>query len=223
MKPITFQVGDRFGRLVVTSEILIKLPNGRLGYHCLCDCGNQIATRAVQLKSGKTRSCGCLASEQTVARNFRHGSSHDTCYHIWKAMIDRCGNPNNRAYHRYGGRGIRVCDSWLKSPDAFIRDMGDRPENGTLERIDNNKGYCPDNCKWATRRQQSRNREAIHRLTYNGETHCLTEWSEKCGFSRGVISKRLNLGWPVSDALTKPQASHPKSGLSLQRQSRDCS
>lgn len=139
---------------------------------------------------------------------YRHGGTKNGKtkeYVAWQDMKARCNNPGHKSYHRYGGRGIRVCDTWINSFQQFSRDMGIKPEYGySLDRIDNNGNYCPENCRWATRKEQDRNRSTLRLLTHNGNTHCVTEWEELLGFKRGVIDGRLKRGWPVEKILTTP-------------------
>lgn len=125
-------------------------------------------------------------------------------YMVWGTMIQRCENARNRKYPLYGGRGIRVCDRWRRSFTAFIDDMGKRPSpNHQLDRIDNNGDYCPENCRWATCRQNLQNTRRNRMLTHNGETLILSEWSRRTGLAVDCISWRLRHGWSVAKALTK--------------------
>lgn len=164
-----------------------------------CECGNYVLVRCDAIKD--TFSCGCatskLMSEKAKNRGPNrktHGKYHDTVYKRWAAMKRRCTNQNDTAYSNYGGRGIKVCDAWMEF-EAFYNDMGDPPEGGTLDRIDNNGDYEPGNCRWATTTEQSRNRRSNVLLTVDGETKLLIEWSEISGTSCGVIRKRMKNGW----------------------------
>ena len=121
----------------------------------------------------------------------------------WGQMISRCYDPKHPKYPRYGGRGIRVCDRWI-CRRLFIEDMGERPKGKSLDRIDNNGDYCPENCKWSSDVEQAHNRENNRNLTLNGESHCITEWSRITGIGRKTISKRLDSGWTISQALSTP-------------------
>ena len=116
-------------------------------------------------------------------------------------MIARCYDPEHPKYHRYGGRGIRVCDRWI-CRRLFLEDMGDRPDGRTLNRIDNDGNYCPSNCEWASHDVQAKNRANNRRITFRGETRCLEDWARVVGIGRGTIAKRINSGWPVEKALT---------------------
>jgi hypothetical protein len=133
-----------------------------------------------------------------------HGLSNTREYRIWNSMRQRCNNPSAKQYDSYGGRGIRVCERWNEF-SAFIADMGFRPSRQlSLERIDNDGDYCPENCRWATKTQQQRNTRWCHLLTYNGKTRCVTEWAEVVGIHRNTIHHRLHLGWSTERALTAP-------------------
>lgn len=144
-----------------------------------CDCGNLITMSANAVKRGNTKSCGCLKRETRSTQTHgmaRRGKHRTPEYHIWSAMIQRCANPENKGYERYGKRGIRVCERWLIF-ENFLADMGPRPTlKLTLERKNNNLGYSPENCEWASRRLQMRNNSRTLVLTLNGETMCLTDW-----------------------------------------------
>lgn len=148
-------VGQKFNRLTVTALVReIDASGPRFDWQCQCDCGEIIVTRARNVKSGHTMSCGCLNKERVSERHRTHGMSDKPIYLNWQTMIQRRENANNPHYHRYGGRGITVCDRW-KSFEHFYADMGDPPtRKHSLDRQDNERGYSPDNCRWATARQQ---------------------------------------------------------------------
>lgn len=129
-------------------------------YICLCDCGNITIVLGTNIRSNNTKSCGCRRKRvaSTIGKNKTHGMSYTRTYRSWIKMKERCLNPNHDHYHRYGGRGIKICDRWLLSFENFLEDMGDRPEDRSLDRIDNNNGYEKNNCRWATRIEQNINR-----------------------------------------------------------------
>jgi hypothetical protein len=149
--------------------------------------------------------------ERTHGESDHNGKSATPEFRAWSRMIGRCTCKSNKDYHRYGGRGIRVCDRWINSYENFLADMGRKPTLGhSLDRADNNKGYEPGNCRWATQREQCNNRRSNRLITHNGETHSITEWSRRTGLDRSCISGRINQGWPVDKALTIPSSGTPQ-------------
>lgn len=147
--------GRRFGRLQV--ERLEGLNSSRAYvWSCLCDCGNRVIVAGSKLRFGHTTSCGCSVLERVSNLNRTHGLSKSPTYKSWASMWVRCTNPRNKDWHNYGGRGITVCKRWRKF-ENFLADQGLKPEGLTLERVNNEKGYTPKNCKWATRAEQARN------------------------------------------------------------------
>lgn len=126
-------------------------------------------------------------------------------YQAWRNMVVRCTNPKYKFYHRHGGRGIKVCDRWRGSYAAFLEDMGVKPSPSlTLDRIDNDGDYTPENCRWATRKEQSRNSRTNHNLTFQGKTQCLAAWADETGIKAGTLYSRLKNGWSTERALTEP-------------------
>lgn len=150
-RPRTIEAGERFGRLTVTTT---RVPS-QTHVECVCDCGT--AHRVVAYNWGRTRSCGCLQREEVARRSTIHGRSGTPSYTCWWNMIQRCSDPRNKYWLCYGGRGITVCDRWTVFVH-FYADMGDRPPGLTLDRIDNERGYFPGNCRWATPAEQARNK-----------------------------------------------------------------
>jgi hypothetical protein len=136
----------------------------------------------------------------------KHGMNRTPTHHAWCGMISRCENPNESGYHNYGGRGIRVCESWRTDFSAFFSDMGAKPPGKSLDRIDNNGNYEPSNCRWATRKEQNRNRRNNVFITHNGETQCMEEWAQRLRVSPRAIAKRLERGVPVDQVLVAPFA-----------------
>lgn len=147
---------QRFGRILV----LNRAPNvnRRAHWDCICDCGKTLVIRGNSLRNGNTRSCGCLASDLLRRRSFRHGRTHSKAYSSWHHMKTRCYNSNYKWFYDYGGRGIRVCDEWLNSFQAFLQAMGDPPEGTSLDRIDVNGNYEPGNCRWSSPMEQANNK-----------------------------------------------------------------
>ena len=157
-------------------------------------CGTNFITQVSDVVSGRVSSCKC----------HYHRSCNSPEYESWCAMKTRCLNSNCPEYVHYGERGITICDEWLISFKVFYADMGTRPAGTTLERIDNNGNYCPENCRWATVTEQARNRRSSLYLTYKGESCCLEEWSIRSGIGQSTLSQRLKLGWSVERTLTTP-------------------
>lgn len=201
MKPINLTPGSRYNSLVV-----IRLSEGpeRRAWLCLCDCGVEKNVEASRLLSGHIISCGCVGKQRRIDGTRRaittHGQSTSLQYIAWQLMHDRCENPTNENYPRYGGRGVHVCPRW-RNYELFFEDMGVRPQGMTLDRIDNDGNYEPRNCRWATRSEQGRNKSTNRRITAHGETHVLAEWAEIAGIPRERIANRLRRGWSPERAI----------------------
>lgn len=198
--------GRRIGRLTVIEET-DERRSGSVVWLCKCDCGNYKRISANSLKSGRVLSCGCYNKEVIST----HGLSHTRLHHAWTSMKERCANPKNKEYPNYGGRGIRVCDEWLNSFEAFkewavANGYKNDAKRGdcTLDRIDVNGDYESSNCRWVDMKTQGRNRRSNHMLTINGETHCIAEWGEIANIIPSRISKRLVRGWSPYDAVFRP-------------------
>lgn len=209
--------GKRFGRLSVISremEYTDKAGSHRFKYKCLCDCGNYTLASRYQLRSGRIMSCGCLhkesAAKQGIA-NTKHGGCRRNVpyvekrlYKIWAGMKQRCENPNNSSYKDWGGRGITVCDEW----HDFSCFQTWAIKNGytdllSIDRIDVNKGYSPENCRWASKTEQMNNQRTNVHITIDGVDHTIAEWSRLSGVKPGTISSRIKRGWSNYDAVFK--------------------
>jgi len=190
-----------FGRLLAVEFV------GERNWRCLCSCGAEVVVHGNKLRTGHTQSCGCLQRELTRERSRVHGLAPRRgreLYNIWQAMIGRCTVPGYPGYENYGERGIEVCQQWL-DPAKFMADMGPRPSpRHSLDRIDNDGPYEPGNTRWATDREQARNKRTNRNLSLDGETLCLTDWAERLGISVGALRKRLDNGWSIRRALTEP-------------------
>lgn len=196
--------GQRFGRLVVISRAPNHVcPGGSYSvvWNCVCDCGNRVQVLANSLRNGNNKSCGCYRRDKRT----RHRRTHTRLYNIWENMKQRCRNPNNRQYADYGGRGICVCDEWLNF-EVFYQWALSNGYNDSLsiDRIDNDKGYTPDNCRWTDATTQANNRRFCWYITYNGETRTASQWAEIAGISADLFRGRLYRGWSVERALSTP-------------------
>lgn len=202
-------MGATFGRLVVL-EYVGEIAGRQAGYRCRCECGREVVTAASRLRRGVTTSCGCYRAERILAARAKKrilpDSPQDPVVAVWRSIVFRCINPKSPAYPRYGGRGVTVCERWRRSVHAFLEDMGPRPTpKHTVERVDNDGNYEPGNCRWATRKEQGRNKPGQNvRLTCGGRTKLLTEWAEETGMSVQTLWARLKRGWDHEKALTTP-------------------
>jgi hypothetical protein len=191
-----------YGRLCVVKRV--RLPNKKEGvWECLCTCGTTSFVSGTNLRSGNVVSCGCSINEKRQFNNRTHGLSKTPTYNNWANMVQRCTNPKVPGYRDYGARGIRVCKRWLLFSN-FYADMGKCPEHHTIERINNNRGYTPSNCCWATWLTQNNNKRSNRRLTVGTLTLCLTEWARLAGIRHATLRERLDRGWPVEAACTSP-------------------
>lgn len=209
--------GQHFGKLVVVYENG-RSKDGKVMWHCICECGNEIDVTSKSLISGNTKSCGCLRIDKITA----HGDSKSRLYSVWKGMRRRCNDCNDSHYMNYGGKGIKVCQEWDNSYEAF-RDWA--LENGyetnalrgecTIDRIYCNKGYEPNNCRLATIQTQENNKTTNRYLSYNGETLTMAQWAKELNIKYQTLVARIERGWSVEDALTIQTTSHRrKRGIS---------
>lgn len=185
---------SKFGRWTV----LQKGPQTTSGllWVCRCDCGTQREVIGDTLKKGLSRSCGCSGKDWCRS----HGMEGSPTYESWSHMKYRCDNKNAKNYDRYGGRGIKYDERW-RSFEGFFKDMGVRPHNATLDRINNDGDYGPNNCRWATQAVQLSNRSVTKFIEYNGERRPLSEWAQLLGIKRKTLTERLRKGWPPEKAL----------------------
>jgi hypothetical protein len=196
--------GQVFGRLTVIGLAIPKpFKTNQSAWNCRCACGNMKPVRAQSLIGGGAKSCGCFANENRKSIGFKHYLCNTPTYNSWLSMKQRCLNPNATGYDLYGGRGIKICERWLKF-ENFVADMGVRPDGRTLDRIDNNGNYEPGNCRWSTSHEQNRNRSKLHMITWNGKTQCIEDWSREIGLSVGCIAHRLKTGMSMDEIAAKP-------------------
>lgn len=193
-------IGKKFGKLTVLEECKERNKHRQKVYKCQCDCGNIAYVRGYKLRSGYTKSCGCLRHEKYA---IKHGKRHTRLYTIWLNMKDRCCNKNTPSYKNYGARYINVCDDWQHDFMNFYNWAMDNgyQEGLTIDRIDNNKGYSPDNCHWTTPKQQCNNKRNNVYLTYNGKTQTMMQWSEELNIPYYTIKTRHHKGWSDNECL----------------------
>lgn len=177
-------------------------------YECECECGSRVSLRADKVKSGHTRSCGCLHRDYLKQQKWS-SDGRDQARRSWDAMMDRCFNPKHPNYSNYGERGITVCEQW-RSFEGFFADMGERPAGKTLGRIDNDVGYQPGNCRWETVAEQSNNRRNTKFVTIMGKRQPLTLACRELGIERYVVYARLRMGWSEQDAFNVPVKKYTK-------------
>jgi len=200
MSKVIYMKGEKFGRLTVVRRA--KNANNRKAmWECTCECGKKTIVIGYQLRSGRTKSCGCLRIETTSNNMKRHGMINSSLYCVWASMKSRCLNPNTRCYHRYGGRGIKICKEWIE----FLPFYNWATENGfedglKLDRINNDRDYEPKNCRFVTHAENMRNMNC--NVKYKGE--CASEASRRLGGNPSLVSCRIFQGMSVEEAFTTP-------------------
>ena len=211
MKMLEDIIGKRYSRLLVVSYFMSD-KHKRTYCLCQCDCGKLTEAKPSDLKRKYKQSCGCLMLEKLIKRVTTHGQSghsgkYNTNYQAWQAMKRRCSNNNisHPDHHLYYGKGIIVCDRWKNSFENFIQDMGEKPDDSySLDRIDSNKNYCPENCRWATATEQARNTSRNVRYEIEGKLLTIGEWSEISKINVWAIISRIRRGWNIKDAIFLP-------------------
>lgn len=213
--------GNTYGKLTIVGPAF-ELPRNRHRQKkdyfvvCVCECGTHCAPMLCNVTKGKTTSCGCYARAKHLELNTLHGMSKDPIYAVWTQMKMRCTNKNNLAFSRYGGRGIKICDRWLEADGQgflnFLTDMGPRPsDKHSIDRIDVNGDYCPENCRWATAKEQQDTKRTTLNMTLGGETKSLRLWCEEYKISYKLVHHRIfGHGWDLGRALRTPPRSTTK-------------
>ena len=206
----------KFGKL--TPVKCIGIVNGRTTWECLCDCGNTVNVIQKHLSSGNTKSCGCIQRDSVSVARRTHGKSKSRLYILYRGIKERCKNPKSKIYKWYGAKGIGICKEWDEDFLKFEKWMLDngydeslpRGEQ-TIDRIDTNGDYCPDNCRLITISKQQRNKENNVFYEFNGEKHLLSEWSEILGIDYLILKSRVgDYGWTIKEALENPKFSKVK-------------
>lgn len=193
-----------FGDYVVVGEGKWH-PKSRMVL-CRCKCGTVKDVAADKLRSGRSKCCNlCAAKSERRITNLSHGMSRTSEYDAWSSMIERCTKPGSHNYEGYGARGIHVCDRWLHSFQDFFSDMGLRPTSDhSIDRVDNDGNYSPENCRWATRAEQQANRRVTRKVVVDGKEIPVSILEKEAGLARGVLSARLDMGWSLDRALSEP-------------------
>lgn len=212
--------GQRFGRLFIDDHS-VKV-NGVTMWPCICDCGNRklVSTKNLCRKINATRSCGCIAKQMASSMRgeksptYKHGNAvngkRTRLNAIYSGMMQRCYNKKNKSFKHYGGRGIKVCERWKRSFVLFALDMGNPPKGMSLDRIENDKDYCPENCKWSTQKEQTRNTRANVMVKWHGKEMCLSELAEFLGINYfSLHSRYCRQGMTLKESV--------KRGLSIKR------
>lgn len=203
-------IGKKFGKLTVVALSEKRGNRGQLLYECLCDCGNKIIVMGESLRRGKTLSCTCEQKRRASEVNKTHGGSKERLYRVWQGIKDRCFNPSNTSFVHYGGRGITVCSEWMNYENfrEFMLNQGYNEDSKwgeqTIERMDVNGNYEPSNCTIIPKNEQVYNRTSNHKLTYKGETKCLSEWAKKFNMCDSTLYNRLKRGYTIERALETP-------------------
>jgi hypothetical protein len=206
IKKHPLSIGDIIGRLsIVSGPVYIVVGKSKYStphWVCKCICGNDVTVNHYMLARGTTQSCGCLQRERTSESRLIHGESKlkSSEWNTWNGIKQRC-KKNSKEKHKYY-EAITVCDRWASSFENFLADMGRKPTSKhSIERINNGKGYSPDNCKWATAQEQACNKSNNVKITYAGETLCISEWARKLNMSSHLLRKRYHSGWPPEKIL----------------------
>ena len=201
-------IGVKFNNLEI---IGIEHKPKKWIWRCRCDCGNETACAPYKVIHGKTKSCGCMkadrAREMTQKYRIKHGGRHERLYHTWIGMRKRCRDPKDKDYGNYGGRGINICDEWYNDYAAFRSwaSSNGYSEGLTIDRIDVNGDYCPDNCRWATLSEQGRNKRCNKLIEINGEVKTLADWCDIYHMPYYPVHQRIHIrGWDAERALTTP-------------------
>lgn len=202
-------IGEKFNKLIILDSAgVIKYGNhSKSLVKCKCDCGNIIICRLASLKNNHTKSCGCI-KEKWIRKVgiIESRRNYNLLFSIWSSMILRCNNPKDESYCNYGGRGIKVCCLWETGFDNFYKwALSNGYKRGLeLDRIDNNKGYYPENCRWTSRSINMRNKRNNKILCYNGMKKCIADWADYTHIPDGIIRNRLQLGWSIKKSLETP-------------------
>ena len=208
--------GNKYGRWTVIQ--FDRVFKGQYYWLCRCECGTEKSVYSANLKNKKSLSCGCLAIELASQREKTHGKCKTRIYRLWAGMKTRCTNKKEPAYKFYGGRGVKVCDRWMNSFEAFYADMGDPPdENSSIERLDVNGDYCPENCTWIDFSKQACNTRNNVVIEYRGEKKCVAEWCRTLGLPYKLVIGRMEHGKSFHQAISAPKRIYLNNKYAFQR------
>jgi len=204
MTSLISMAGKRFGCVIVLNRTGTSGSRDALWAY-RCDCGNEHESSGYAIRSGKTKSCPTCSRERVGQASVTHGLTDSPEYRTWTDIQTRCHNPNSTSYQNYGGRGIHVCSGWRESFESFLSSMGARPsKNHSIDRIDNNRGYEPENCRWATMTEQANNKRNNRLATINGETKTAAQWARENDLSVATVWRRLEDGKHGADLIARP-------------------
>jgi hypothetical protein len=210
MYKVPDRIGLRFGRLLITERGPSRSGTTDSFWWCLCDCGNIVLVRWRSLKGGATQSCGCYQKECAIrsqrATFLKHDLSKDALYGVMQGMKNRCYKTDDPHYSRWGGRGIYICDEWKENFLAFYEwaQQSGYKKGLSLDRIDNDGPYSPNNCRWATREEQMNNTRHNKYITFEGKTLSVTQWSKHLNVKAKILRQRLQRGWSDEEVITTP-------------------
>ena len=203
--PSTINMKDRIFNYLKVVERAGNTKSGEAMWLCECICGKKKILPGSKVRNGEIKSCGCMKTELSGKKNRKHGMRKTRLYRIWQGMIQRTTNKSNTEYCDYGGRGIEVCTEWRSDFESFRKWSYENgySDNLTIDRIENEKGYSPENCRWITQKDNCRNKRNNHCLTYKGETKTIAEWAEITGIGKATLRHRIvKMGWSAEKALT---------------------
>lgn len=203
-RPLSVQLGERYGAWVVLGHAVREAHSRRTFFNCRCECGHEQSVRSDQLRNGRSSRCKQCDNDARVRHGATRIKNYTPEYRAWNCMRQRCTNPHNASWDRYGGRGIRVCERWA-SFQNFLADMGERPSAAhSLDRVDGDGDYEPGNVRWGTVEEQANNRRSTPHVEFEGESMTIAQWARRKGIPVMALRQRLRHGWSLERALLTP-------------------